>query len=158
MDAQDRASQIDDILSYYGGMRDKKEQAVIVELLKELQEVNSFLTPELQQRAADTCGVTPSFIQLLIRTYPSLKKAPYAHEITMCSGARCHAKGGADLIREAKHLLKIGEDSLSADGKWLLKTQNCLKNCRTSPNMRIDGKLYSHMTKEKLRDILAKTR
>lgn len=151
---QDKQNAIDDIFAYYADLRDRSDQSVIVEMLKELQEVNGFLTPELQGRAAEVCDVKPSFIQLLIRTYPSLKKAPYAHEITVCSGARCHAKGGSEIISEVKKLLRIGDDHLSADGKWLMKVQNCLKNCKTSPNMKVDGKVYRHLSADKVRDVL----
>ena len=31
-----------------------------------------------------------------------------------------------------------------------IMTQNCMKQCRTSPNMKIDGKLYTGLTEEKV--------
>ena len=49
--------------------------------------LNAVLTEELKSRAAQATGVSLSFIDLLIRTYPSLKKSACAHESTVCSGA-----------------------------------------------------------------------
>ena len=43
------AAQIREILDYYRGQRDRSDQSVIGEMLRELQEVRGFLSPELKR-------------------------------------------------------------------------------------------------------------
>ena len=151
---ENTAAELEHIFAYYAGQRDKKDQDVIVQMLREVQDVNGFLTNDLKERAAQTAEVPLSLINLLIRTYPSLKEASYTHVITVCSGECCAKKNGrliADLIRKE---LNIGKNNLSADGTCLLKTQNCLKQCRTSANFIVDDALYSNVKPENVPNIL----
>ena len=135
---------IEEILSYYSSLQDKEYQENIVSMLRELQEVAGYLTPELIELSANTAGVKTSFIQGIIRRFPTLKEAPYRHEILLCSGARCGSKGGAALILAVEKAFGMNGPGLSPDGSSFIRIRNCLKQCRTSPNMIIDGKLYSN--------------
>jgi len=147
---------IDSIFAYYAGQRDKQDQPVIVEMLKELQEANGFLTEALKERAAETAGVSLSFINLLVKTYPSLKAAACSHVITVCSGERCGKKCGGELAAVIRKELQVGKNGISKDGTCLVKNQNCLKQCRTSPNFMVDGVLYSNVRPEQARELLRK--
>ena len=95
------AAQIREILDYYRGQRDRSDQSVIGEMLRELQEVRGFLSPELKKAAAETAGVSEKLIDILVRRYPSLKEAAFEHEILACTGARCGSREGADCLPTA---------------------------------------------------------
>ena len=151
MSAQER--QTEEILTYYSAQKDKAEQSVIVQMLQELKEVNAVLTEDLKSKAAQATGVSLSFINLLIRTYPSLKKSACAHEITVCSGERCGRKNGEKLISQIRKELQIGKNNISRDGRYYLKIQNCLKQCRTSPNFMIDKEIYKNVRPEDVHSI-----
>lgn len=142
--------QIEEIFSYYDSQQDKGSQDRVVELLRELQEVGGCITQELKQRVMETTGVSESFLQCLIKLYPSLKEVRCSHEIIACTGERCGKKDGWKILEQLRKELKPDKNGISADGAFELRTRNCLKQCRTSPNILIDGRLYSG---EKLRDI-----
>jgi len=152
----DLENQLQEILDYYSRQKDRKDQTVIVEMLRELQEVQGFLPPDLKRRAAEAAGVDASLIQLLIRRYPSLKDAPYIHEIIACTGERCGNKNGLAVLEAVRKELHIQKDGLSADEKTLLKTRCCLKKCRSAANLYLDGRLYSAVTPERVPEILQK--
>lgn len=139
---------IKEILDWYAGQKDRGTQEQIVQMLRELQEAEGFLTKDLQERAAGAAGVKLSMIQAIVRMYPSLKEADYRHVIVVCSGERCAAKQGGEILNAVRRRLGVSGDGLSADGKILLRTQNCLKQCRTSPNLMIDGVLHTKVTPE----------
>ena len=48
----DREESINEILSYYSGRKDKKEQETVAAMLRELQEACGGISPKLQERAA----------------------------------------------------------------------------------------------------------
>lgn len=152
MDGQEQ--QIEEIFSYYGSLKDKKDQEILVEFLREIQEVCGCIPPDLRQRAADMMQVKESVLTCLIRRYPSLKEAPYQHTVTVCTGERCGKKAAADVLGAVRRELKVDTQGLSADKKVLLKTRNCLKQCRTAPNLMIDGVLYPQVTPEKVSKLI----
>lgn len=141
---------VDEILRYYSSREDKKEQSVVLEMLYELQDAHGSIPPWLREQAARTAGVNNSFIGILIRMSPRLKEAPCGHEILLCTGERCGRKGNLDILWNLKKALKIGKNGISQDGKFWLRTQNCLKHCGDAPNLMIDGVRYSGLTEEKL--------
>lgn len=153
--------QLDDIFSYYHKIDKPAQQDEVVELLREIQELCGFISPEMKQRAAAALGVKEAVLTCLIRRFPSLKEADYRHTVTVCSGERCGRKRGMEIFQAVKRELQIdgectsGQPVISQNGQVLLKVQNCLKQCRTSPNLMIDGKVYPQVRPEDVRRLLA---
>lgn len=151
---EDRDSRTEEILNYYGSLPDRNSQENIVAMLRELQEVNGCIGPALTQQAAQTAGVKAAVIQVILKRYPSLKPAPFFHEIVVCTGRSCAGKGNGELLQDLKIRLNIKKNGISADGKVCLRTRNCLKNCRTAPNILVDGVLYSGKTVDEIIKII----
>ena len=147
---------IEEIIEYYAGERNPKEQENLVAMLREIQEVEGYIPKEAQEKAAEKIGIKTTVLSCITQRYPSLKGENYGHEIVLCSGARCGCKGGPEIIDAVKKELKIGKDGISANRKVHVVIRNCLKQCKTSPNMMIDGKLYSGLTVEKALEIVRK--
>lgn len=147
-----------EILEYYGSQKDRNSQEMIVQMLREIQEVEGFITPQLKKMAAETAGVNESLIQIIIKRYPSLKEVNYKHTITACSGPRCGAKQAMELLDLLKKELEIQKDGISKDGTIYLKTQNCLKRCKTSPNILVDDVHIPYVTKEKIKEVAERLR
>lgn len=145
-----KREQINEIFEYYGTQKEKNRQETVVSMLRELQEVQGYLTAEMKERTVETMGISPNVLQCLIRMYPSLKEVQTIHQITACTGERCAKKEGMEILGRLRKELGISKTGISKDGAFQLRTQNCLKKCRTSPNLLIDGVIYSG---EDLRDI-----
>lgn len=156
----DLDTQLEDIFAYYGSLDKPVPQDETVNLLREIQELCGFISPEMKRRVADTLGVKETVLTCLIRRFPSLKEADYCHTVTVCTGERCGRRQGMEIFQAVKRELQIreidsGGSALSKNGKVLLKTQNCLKQCRTSPNLMIDGKVYRQVRPEEVPKLLS---
>lgn len=156
----DLDTQLEDIFAYYGSLDKPVPQDETVNLLREIQELCGFISPEMKHRAADTLGVKETVLTCLIRRFPSLKAADYCHTVTVCTGERCGRKQGMEIFQAVKRELQIremdsGGSALSKNGKVLLKTQNCLKQCRTSPNLMIDGNVCRQVRPEEVPKLLS---
>lgn len=136
---------IDEILTYYTGLKDNSQENITA-MLREIQEAEGFISADMKAHIALTLDINVSVLNVILKMCPDLKTANYSHTITLCCGARCGSKDGAAIITAVKALLKPDNLGISADKKFRLKTQNCLKQCKTSPNMIIDGQLYTHLT------------
>lgn len=131
-------------------------QEQLVELLREVQEIYGCIPKDAQQEIGRLFEIKETVIGRLIRLYPSLKEAPWRHRITICLGARCGAKDSQAVLEEARRLLGISVNQATDDGRFFLTIQNCMKSCKTGPNMRIDGEDYQQVKPEELGSIFQK--
>ena len=142
-----------EILDYYRGLPERSSQEAIVEMEGFGQKSYDNLVASVA-KAADTtlpreaAGVRDSMVQAICKRYPSLKTAPYNHEIILCTGRNCVSKGSLTVMDELKKRLGVGKNGISEDGTVCLKTRNCLKNCRKAPNVMVDGRLCSGLDAE----------
>ena len=147
-----------EIISYYQSLRNPKEQENLVAMLREIQEEMGCVPKDIQARIAREFEVKESVIACIMRLYPSLREAAYEHRIILCSGERCAKKDGNEIIRAVRAELMPDAGGLSRDGRFLVSVQNCLKHCKTSPNMMVDGDLYTHIKAADIPRILKKYR
>lgn len=151
---QKKQEQIQEIFSFY--QKQPGEQENHRAMLEELQEVYGFLSEEILEQAAEALHIKVTVLSCLVKYSSTLKLAPYQRKIVACTGERCGNKNGLYLLNKLKQELKIDKNGLSKDKKIFLSTQNCLKHCKTSPNIMIDGEIYAHMTEERIMEILKK--
>ena len=135
-----------EIIEYYSSQPQPASQENLVAMLREIQGLLGCIPLGVQERAAAELKVKPSVLACIVKLYPSLKQAPYRHEILACTGARCGAKQAGEILQTLRRELGIGKDGISADGTVLLRTQNCLKHCPTAPNLYLDGVLHTRLT------------
>ena len=148
---EQKERQWQEIVDYYGGQKDAKSQDNIVEMLREVQELYGYIPSEKTGAMADTLGVKQTLLLQLIKLYPSFKKAPYGHCITVCTGARCGSEGSAEVFEA---VLKAVETRESGAFKIMMK--ECLKQCKTAPNLMVDSDSYGHVKPEEVAAILSK--
>ena len=98
--------------------------------------------PGVLAAAVETAGVKESTMRAILKRFPSLKTAPYRHEIVVCLGKNCGGRN-MEVLQELRRRLETGPDGISADGNVKVSTRSCLKSCRTAPNVMVDGKICS---------------
>lgn len=145
---KEKSQELAEVWSFYSSMKKPASQEAIAAMLTEIQEIRGFISPECRALAAEAAGVKESVVDCVMKHYKRLKPAAYEHRITVCTGERCLSKENRK--RQEKRLGKLKkqlgikgvippEGALSADGTVLLETRNCLKHCRTAPNIWFDG-------------------
>lgn len=149
---------LEELLNYYADNYPNinTDQEVIKQLLHETQEIFDYLPSDVLQKISDKLEIKQSTLTTLIKLIPSLKGENFKHKITVCSGPRCGAKGGASILNAVEKELNVRPGKVTKDGTFLLVTQNCLKKCKTSPNMIIDEDVYNNVTVENIPSIIKK--
>lgn len=150
-------SDIEEILEAYRG-EEALPQEEIVAMLREIQEKLGCIPWDAREAAAEAAGVKQSVIDTIIRLYPSLKPAPYRHRLIVCQGKSCGFKGGRAVLEAVYRELNPDKNGLSADGQFLVETTSCLKQCRTAPNLSLDGRIYTSVQAEDVKKIIAGAR
>jgi NADH-quinone oxidoreductase subunit E len=154
-------SDLDKIISKF---RDKP--GALLGILEEIQNLNpqKYLPPEVLEYVSQNTGVPLSRIYSVVTFYAFFNLKPQGkHSIIICRGTACHTRRSKNLLEYIKTMLGLQEDEAqegdklfltTADNKFTLRTVACFGQCALAPVVEIDGKIYSHMTENKLKDIV----
>jgi NADH-quinone oxidoreductase subunit E len=75
--------------------------------------------------------------------------------IEVCRTSSCWLRGAEDIVHHIEKKLHIKDGETTADGKFTLKTVECLGSCGTAPMLQIGESFYENLTLEKVDNILA---
>ena len=119
----------------------QKEKGWISE--KEIKEIAAmFLLPEA------TVYETLSFYSMILLDEPATVR------IEVCRGTSCYVAGGVNLLEEIESITGCSIGGRSKDGRYQMEYCECLGRCETAPNIIVNGKLYTSVTKDSIKNIL----
>lgn len=150
--------ELKEIISYYGTLKTEYRQDELIQLLREIQEIFGCISPEIQREISNELNIGLPILRTLIKQYPSLKEQSSRHHITVCTGRNCHDKGCRKLIEKIEKDTGAGPGETTADGRFQIQTQSCLKHCSTAPNIKVDEEIYTRVSKKEIPTILKKYR
>lgn len=73
-------------------------------------------------------------------------------EIRICLGSSCFSRGNKHVLQLIQQFLK--DHNLERD--VILKGHHCFSDCSSGPVMEVGARVYEHVTKENVLDILEK--
>jgi len=111
-------------------------------------EVIQFVSERLELSAAHVKGVVTFYT--LFNQHP-----PGKHQIWVCRTLSCALRGSDQILDHCQRRLGVGIGQTTADGKFTLRTAECLASCGTAPMMQVDKTYYENLTPEKVDEILA---
>lgn len=76
--------------------------------------------------------------------------------IEVCQTGPCWLRGADDIVAHIEKKLGIKNGETTADGKFTLKTVECLGSCGTAPMLQCGADYYENLTPEKVDVILDK--
>jgi NADH-quinone oxidoreductase subunit E len=83
-------------------------------------------------------------------------EAPGKHIISVCLGTACYLQGAGKILEEIQNILHIEAGHTTHDGLFYLQIVRCLGCCGLAPVITIDDKVYGHMKRENVVNILSK--
>lgn len=135
-------------VEYYKGQDAPQNQFALVELLKETQEHNGgVLTDVIIEEIAGLLNIKVTFLNAVIKRYPSLKPVSAPHRLEVCGGKNCAGNGSAALLKFIRQAYGV-ENGISVSGGFSFAVCNCLKQCGKGPNIKWDGEIYNAATPE----------
>lgn len=136
---------LDEAIAYYKEQDAPSNQEALVNLLREVQEKNSGVIPEIaMEDIAVAMNIKPSFLEAVIKRYPSLRTEIAPHRLEVCGGPNCAKNGSAKLLKHIAAEYKVQSGGISKKGKFAFKICGCMKQCPHGPNIKWDGKIYNH--------------
>ena len=133
--------------------------AALVPLLFAVQARDGHVTPEAEREVAELLGVDRTRVHEAVTFYPLLFERPIGkHLIQVCHNISCSLLGAEPLIELLERELGINAGETTPDGLFTLIRAECLGCCGDAPVMLVGEKLYTRLTAEKVRELVAKYR
>jgi NADH-quinone oxidoreductase subunit E len=143
-------SRIDQIIDKYEG-----EEGILIQLLLDMQQELNWIPREVAERISQRLNIPLSQIYRVASFYTAMSLTPRGrHVVSVCMGTACHVRGSPRLLDRITDILKIQPGETSADGRFTLKTVNCLGCCALGPVMEVDGKYHGKMVPARAGDVL----
>ena len=127
----------------------------ILELALDFQKEHGWVTEADIRQIAGAVGLPEAKVYETLSFYSMiLLKAPANVRIEVCRGTSCYIAEGVDLLAELQNLTACPVGGRSQDGRYQIEYCECLGRCDTAPNVIVNGRLYTSVTKELLNNIL----
>ena len=99
--------------------------------------------------------MTTAQVQGVVTFYTSFHQEPVAPNVVwVCRTLSCDLRGGRELQKHLEKRFGCGLNETSKDGKFTLKTAECLAACGQAPMVQINDEFYENLTIESLDRIL----
>jgi NADH-quinone oxidoreductase subunit E len=129
--------------------------SLVLPLLHCLQDAQGYVTEEDAVAIAQYIGMPSMQVIEALTWYTMFERAPQGrHVIKVCRNIACSLRGSERIIAHLQQRLGISVGETTADGRFTLKTVECLASCGTAPAMQVNRTYHEQLDEAKLDRIL----
>ena len=135
----------------------KSSKGPLLPALHKAQEIFGYVPLEIQEVLSEELKISNAHINGVLSFYELFHRVPTGkHFIGVCTGTVCHIEQSQSIKKALEDILHIKEGETTTDKRFTMIPVKCLGMCDTSPNLRIDDDMYSHVDSVQLKKILDK--
>lgn len=134
-----------------------KEKEQILSILLEIQKASgkNYVDRTWARLVADELGVPLTKVYDVLTFYAMYSTEPRGkHVIEICKSAPCHVAKASAVVQMFEEALGIKMGETTADQLFTLQYTSCIGACDIAPAVKIGEKVYGHLTKEKVAEII----
>lgn len=139
----------------------EKKEDLLLEILLECQVEKSdhFISKEDIKEIANYLSIPESKVCSVLSFYTFFSDKPRGkHIIQVCKDIPCYISSDVNVLKIIEKELGIRVNETTANKQFTLEYTSCLGCCEVGPVMRINDKIYSHLTADKIKAILSEYR
>lgn len=134
---------------------ERKKSAVIPLLHLAQAEFDGWLSAPVMDYVASMLDIKPIEVYEVASFYSMFNLKPVGKcLIEVCHTSSCWLLGAEDIVRHLEQKLGIKKGQTTPDGKFTLKTVECLGSCGTAPMMMIGADYFENLTIEKVDEVV----
>lgn len=150
----DLKKRIDNLIEEYG-----ENQNALLPVLEEIQNDLGCVPQDYIKYISKRFGIPMLEVYSVLTFYGMLKvKEEGKFAIKICDSLICHINSSEKIIDVLKRELGINPGEKTPDGLFSLETVGCLGLCDSSPAMLINGKVFTNLTENKVKEIIKRIR
>jgi NADH-quinone oxidoreductase subunit E len=129
-----------------------KEKSALIPALHVAQiDNNNWLSAEVMDEVGELIGIASIEVYEVATFYSQFNMQPVGkYLLEVCHTGPCMVSGSDDIIDYIKQKLNIKVGETTADGRFTLKTVECLGACGYAPMLQLGDTYREHLTKEKI--------
>jgi NADH-quinone oxidoreductase subunit E len=129
--------------------------SLVLPLLHCVQDEQGFVTEADAVRIAEYIGMPAIQVVEALTWYTMFDREPQGrYVIKVCRNIACSLRGSENVLAHLQQKLGIGVGETTADGRFTLKTVECLASCGTAPAMQVNRTYHEQLDAAKLDRIL----
>jgi NADH-quinone oxidoreductase subunit E len=129
--------------------------SLVLPLLHCVQDEQGFVTEADAAGIAGYIGMPAIQVIEALTWYTMFDREPQGrYVIKVCRNIACSLRGSEDVLAHLQQKLGIGVGETTADGRFTLKTVECLASCGTAPAMQVNRTYHEQLDAAKLDRIL----
>lgn len=133
----------------------RRKPGALLPTLQEAQKILGHIPVDMQQVIGADLYVADCQVFSCMSFYSMFAWQPKGrYIIRVCESPCCHLLGANNVLSILKDELQVEVGGMSQDRSFTLETWPCLGACEVAPAMQIDGVVYGHLTREKIRQVL----
>lgn len=129
--------------------------SLVLPLLHCVQDEQGFVTEADAAGIAEYIGMPAIQVIEALTWYTMFDREPQGrYVIKVCRNIACSLRGSENVLAHLQQKLGIGVGETTADGRFTLKTVECLASCGTAPAMQVNRTYHEQLDAAKLDRIL----
>ena len=146
--------QITEIVERY-----KNEETPLMMILSDIQKEYGYIPLEVQELVSSLTGIPVSEIYGVVTFYSFFSLTPKGkYVIGVCLGTACYVKGSQLVLDKFCELLDCKPGETTKDGLFTIDVLRCIGACALAPAVTINGKVYSQVQVDNVKNIIAEYR
>jgi NADH-quinone oxidoreductase subunit E len=131
------------------------QTSLVLPLLHCVQDAQGYVTEADAVAIAEYIGMPPIQVVEALTWYTMFEREPQGrYVIKVCRNIACSLRGSEQIVAHLERRLGIGVGETTADGRFTLKTVECLASCGTAPAMQVNRSYHEQLDEAKLDRIL----
>jgi NADH-quinone oxidoreductase subunit E len=132
-----------------------QKQSAVMSTLRIVQDEHGHLTKELMNAVADYLDMPPIAVYEVASFYTMYEHKPVGkHSINVCTNISCMLRDSASVVRHLEKKLGIKLGETTDDGRFTLRSVECLGACVNAPMMQVDKDYHENLTPESIDKVL----
>ena len=129
--------------------------SLVLPLLHCVQDENGYVTEADAHAIAGYIGMPAIQVVEALTWYTMFDREPQGrYVIKVCRNIACSLRGSEQVLAHLQQRLGIGAGETTPDGRFTLKTVECLASCGTAPAMQVNRTYHEQLDAAKLDRIL----
>lgn len=150
--SHDRMRDIDTWIAKYPA---EQKQSAVMSALRIVQEEHGYLSPQMMDAIAAYLDMPAIAVYEVASFYTMYEHKPIGRNlINVCTNISCKLRDSAGVVAQLETTLGINLGDTTADGRFTIRSVECLGACVNAPMMQINKDYHENLTCEKIEEIL----
>lgn len=145
------AKRMHDINHWIAKYPTDQKQSAVMSALRIVQEEHGHLTTALMDAVADYLDMAPIAVYEVASFYTMYEHKPFGkHLVNVCTNISCLLRDSAGVVEHLQKKLGIKLGETTDDGRFTLRSVECLGACVNAPMMQVDKDYHENLTPDSI--------